>query len=95
MFFYYLEVEIYTFSQSSELKVQTTDEIQFVSDFDPAIVDETKTKAKRLIALMGVEMGGINAMEPLCTGALMNLPVLDCDGMGRAFPELQVSIGYY
>lgn len=29
-------------------------------------------------------------MEPLVVGADMNLPVLDCDCMGRAFPELQM-----
>ena len=39
---------------------------------------------------MCAEVGGFNSFEPLVTGARANLPVLDADGMGRAFPELQV-----
>jgi len=36
------------------------------------------------------EIGGSNAMGPLSVGAQLGLPVLDCDAMGRAFPELQM-----
>ena len=36
------------------------------------------------------EIGGANAMEPIITAAQSGLPVLDGDGMGRAFPELQM-----
>lgn len=39
---------------------------------------------------MSAEIGGMNSIEPLLVGANMKLPVLDADGMGRAFPELQV-----
>lgn len=37
------------------------------------------------------EIGGQNAMEPLVTAALAGLPVVDGDGMGRAFPEMQMT----
>jgi DUF917 family protein len=37
------------------------------------------------------EIGGSNAIEPLLVGAHAGLPVLDCDGMGRAFPEMQMT----
>lgn len=37
------------------------------------------------------EIGGQNAMEPLVTASLAGLPVVDCDGMGRAFPEMQMT----
>ncbi|MCM2293150.1 DUF917 domain-containing protein [Allorhizobium sp. BGMRC 0089] len=37
------------------------------------------------------EIGGSNAMEPLVVAALTGVPVLDCDGMGRAFPEMQMT----
>lgn len=37
------------------------------------------------------EIGGSNAIEPLLVGAYAGLPVLDCDGMGRAFPEMQMT----
>ena len=36
------------------------------------------------------EIGGSNALRPLALGALAGLPVIDGDGMGRAFPELQM-----
>lgn len=39
---------------------------------------------------MSGEIGGINTLEPLVLGAELNLPVLDADGMGRSFPELQM-----
>ena len=39
---------------------------------------------------MPAETGGINSFAPLVAGANLGLPVLDADGMGRAFPELQV-----
>ncbi len=42
-------------------------------------------------ALISAEIGGANAMEPVLTAAQAGLPVLDGDGMGRAFPEIQMS----
>ena len=41
-------------------------------------------------ALMCAEIGGSNGMAPLTWAARMGLPVLDADGMGRAFPEVQM-----
>lgn len=41
-------------------------------------------------ATMPIECGGINSMMPLLLGAQTGLPVVDADGMGRAFPELQM-----
>ncbi|WP_404933538.1 DUF917 domain-containing protein [Nitratireductor sp. ac15] len=37
------------------------------------------------------EIGGQNSMEPLIAAAMAGLPVVDCDGMGRAFPEMQMT----
>ncbi|WP_321341626.1 DUF917 domain-containing protein [uncultured Cohaesibacter sp.] len=37
------------------------------------------------------EIGGSNSMEPLIDAALLGLPVVDGDGMGRAFPEMQMT----
>jgi DUF917 family protein len=34
----------------------------------------------------------MNGIEPLLAAASLGLPVIDADLMGRAFPELQVSI---
>jgi uncharacterized protein len=43
-----------------------------------------------IAALVIGEIGGSNALEPLGCSLQLNLPVIDGDGMGRAFPELQM-----
>jgi uncharacterized protein len=45
----------------------------------------------RVNALISAEIGGSNSIEPILTAAYAGVPVLDGDGMGRAFPELQMS----
>lgn len=40
--------------------------------------------------LMSIEIGGINSMVPVMAAARLGVPVIDADGMGRAFPELQM-----
>lgn len=42
-------------------------------------------------ALFPIEIGGINALTPLVTAAQTSLPLIDGDGMGRAFPELTMT----
>jgi DUF917 family protein len=44
----------------------------------------------RIAAFVAVEVGGTQSMLPLLLGALNRLPLLDGDGMGRAFPEAQM-----
>lgn len=41
-------------------------------------------------AVAPIEVGGVNSMLPLALGAMTGLPVMDLDGMGRAFPEVQM-----
>lgn len=41
-------------------------------------------------ATMPAEAGGVNSMIPFFLGAELDVPVVDADGMGRAFPELQM-----
>ncbi len=45
---------------------------------------------QEVYATMPIEAGGINSMIPLALAARLRLPVVDTDGMGRAFPELQM-----
>ncbi|MFI6536689.1 DUF917 domain-containing protein [Nonomuraea sp. NPDC050547] len=45
---------------------------------------------RKAAATMPIECGGFNSMIPLLLGAEAGLPVVDADGMGRAFPELQM-----
>lgn len=47
-------------------------------------------------ATMPIEIGGINSTIPLVVGARLGLPVVDADGMGRAFPFLEMeTFGVY
>jgi DUF917 family protein len=41
-------------------------------------------------ATMPIECGGLNSTMPLVVAAKTGKPVVDADGMGRAFPELQM-----
>ncbi|MGH3753646.1 MAG: DUF917 domain-containing protein [Pseudonocardiaceae bacterium] len=39
---------------------------------------------------VSIEAGGSNSTVPLRVGATLRIPVVDADGMGRAFPEIQM-----
>jgi DUF917 family protein len=43
-----------------------------------------------ITAVMSIEAGGLNSIMPISVAAEMGLPLVDCDGMGRAFPEIQM-----
>jgi DUF917 family protein len=45
---------------------------------------------KKIFAFMPMEAGGVNSMLPFVAAARLGLPIVDADGMGRAFPELQM-----
>jgi DUF917 family protein len=45
---------------------------------------------KSIKATMSIEAGGLNSVVPIYNAARLGLPMVDCDGMGRAFPELQM-----
>jgi hypothetical protein len=40
--------------------------------------------------VISIEAGGLNSCIPIYTAAKLGLPLVDADGMGRAFPELQM-----
>ena len=45
---------------------------------------------KRADAVFCIEAGGLNSTIPIAVAASAGLPLIDGDGMGRAFPELQM-----
>lgn len=50
-----------------------------------------KEVGRTVNAITPLEAGGVNATLPLTVAARMGLPVIDGDGMGRAFPEFQMT----
>ncbi len=57
-------------------------------EFERLIELVEKTTGRRVAAVVPGEIGGCNALAPLGTGR----PVVDGDTMGRAFPEMQMSV---
>lgn len=45
---------------------------------------------KPIYAFMPIEAGGVNSLLPIAASARLGIPLVDADGMGRAFPELQM-----
>ena len=45
---------------------------------------------RSVVAMMCLEMGGINGVLPVAWAARAGLPLVDGDLMGRAFPEVQM-----
>lgn len=55
------------------------------------LFDEIKAlHGKEIYAFMPIEAGGLNSLFPMAAAAKLGIPVVDADGMGRAFPELQM-----
>ena len=46
---------------------------------------------RRPVAVISVEIGGMNSVIPVVAAAQTGLPLVDADGMGRAFPEFQMT----
>jgi len=59
-------------------------------EFDYIFQEIKQYTGKRPTVVFPVEIGGSNAFTPFCIAGKMGLPILDADGMGRAFPELQM-----
>jgi len=46
---------------------------------------------KSIEAVVPPEAGGVNTPVPMAVAGAVGVPVIDADGMGRAFPELQMT----
>jgi DUF917 family protein len=56
-----------------------------------AVVMMQEYLGARFRAVMSVEIGGGNGLQPLLVAAQMQIPVVDADAMGRAYPEAQMT----
>ena len=72
--------------------IKEEDGVVHIEHYDPPgrAASSDEQLGERVVAVMAGEIGGMNSMEPLIVAAQVGLPAVDCDGMGRAFPELQV-----
>ncbi len=56
-----------------------------------AITEIEKKMGKKVSALLLGEIAGANATYPLFVAAVLGIPVIDADTMGRAFPSIHMS----
>jgi DUF917 family protein len=64
----------------------------------PPSIEQAADVARALATYLGTavthiacsEAGGVNSLIPIAAAAALGLPLIDADGMGRAFPELQM-----
>ena len=61
------------------------------SESELALRHLEKHLGRRADFLMSAEAGGLNSLYPLQVAAKLGLPVVDADGMGRAFPKLEMT----
>ena len=59
-------------------------------DIDLAVKRLGEIIGKQPDAITSAEIGGVNSTLPIIAATRLGLPLLDCDGMGRAFPEIQM-----
>lgn len=59
-------------------------------DIEHAVRAHAEYIRKMPDAIVPVEIGGMNSMIPIVAACRLGLPLIDCDGMGRAFPEVQM-----
>jgi len=50
---------------------------------------------EKIFGIVPIEGAGIDALIPFIISSLYNIPIIDADGMGRAFPELDMTTFYY
>lgn len=65
--------------------------LQDASDVARAVEIMATYLGRPFDAVMATEIGGSNAFQPLMAAAHLDLPVVDADAMGRAYPEAQMT----
>ncbi len=59
-------------------------------ELELALATYEEYTGRKVDALIPFEAGGVNSMAPITAAARRGLPVIDADGMGRAFPKLEM-----
>src|SRR5438876_9605743 len=88
-------------------ELQDDDDVAVVSNMGAPLVTQERLTDSRMIAravevmqnylgerfraVMSLEIGGGNGIQPLMAAAHLGVPVVDADTMGRAYPEAQMT----
>lgn len=64
--------------------------ITILDDIDYAYQALEQFLGKKVGAMMSIEIGGMNSVVPFALAGKLGLPLIDGDGMGRAFPQVQL-----
>jgi DUF917 family protein len=59
-------------------------------EFVTAFVALQEHLGRELSYVVSAEAGGLNALTPVNVASALGIPLVDADGMGRAFPKLQL-----
>ena len=70
----------------SDRAVVVTEKLLCESEIILAVEAMARGLGRPIDAVMSAEIGGGNGLVPLVAASLLRLPVVDADGMGRAFP---------
>ncbi len=62
-----------------------------LEDQDRAVRALERHLDRQASVITSAEIGGCNSMMPVAYAAMRQLPILNADGMGRAFPQLQMT----
>lgn len=66
------------------------EKLMSLEESDCAVRALERRVGRTATAVIAAEIGGVNATLPIAFAALRGLPLIDADGMGRAFPALQM-----
>lgn len=61
-----------------------------LDDMEVAVAALERHLGRRASAIIAAEVGGVNSMVPLAFAARRGLPLVDADGLGRAFPAIDM-----
>lgn len=62
-----------------------------VEDAHRAVSALEKRLGRTASAIISAEIGGLNSVMPVAYAAMRGLPLIDADGMGRAFPSINMT----
>ncbi len=67
------------------------EQLMSLDEVDCAVRALERRVGRQATAMIAAEIGGVNATLPIAYAASRGLPLVDADGMGRAFPALQMN----